>query len=112
MLAFLLTIAEESDQPKIKYIYDSFHDEMMRFATNRFRKAGRENYLFDAEDAVQSAFMKIVRYIDRIDFSADKKKLQNYVFSILVNEIYNILKENSKKLKILKNFRRKTSITL
>ena len=32
MLAFLLTVAEESDQPKIKYIYDSFHDDMMRFA--------------------------------------------------------------------------------
>lgn len=104
MLAFLLTVAEESDQPKIKYIYDSFHDDMMRFAISKFRKAARRTCLFDAEDAVQGAFMRIVRYIDKIDFSADKQKIKNYVFSILVNEIYSILKENSKKVETLEEF--------
>ena len=107
MLFYLLAISDESDHPKIKYIYDNFHEGMMRFAAARFQSAGRENYLFDAEDAVQSAFLKITRYIDRIDFSVDKNQLQAYVFSILTNEIFNILKENSKKFEKLEEFRQK-----
>ena len=104
MLFYLLTISKESDHPKIKYIYDNFHDRMMRFAASRFRDKGRKTYLYDAEDAVQATFVKITRHIDRIDFSADKKQIQSYVFSILSNEISSLLKENSKNFENLEEF--------
>ncbi|MBE6644233.1 MAG: sigma-70 family RNA polymerase sigma factor [Ruminococcaceae bacterium] len=95
MLQFLLSISDESDYAKINYIYNEYHDFMVKVAVNKFKNMGRSNYVFDAEDAVQSAFVKITKYINNIDFSANEKKIKNYVFSILNNEINNIISENA-----------------
>lgn len=95
MLQFLLSISDESDHAKIIYIYNKYHEFMIKFAVSKFKNMGRSNYVFDAEDAVQSAFVKITRYINNIDFSASEKNIKNYVFSILSNEICNIISENT-----------------
>ena len=93
MLLYLFTLAEESNHQKIESIYNAYHRDMMDFAKLRLWKSGRKNFAFEAEDAVQNTFVKITRNIEKIDFSTEKKHLRGYVFSILINEISNILKE-------------------
>ena len=66
MLQFLLTLTDESNHSKIEYIYNTCHDYMMRYAISRFQALGRTNFMYDAEDAVQNAFMRITRYIDKV----------------------------------------------
>ncbi len=95
MLQFLLTICDEKYHSRIEYIYNHFHDDMMRFAVSKFNSHGIENSIYNAEDAVQNAFVKITKNIDNIDFSKSEKSVKNYCFGILSNEIYNILDGDS-----------------
>lgn len=101
MLQFLLTISDESNHDKIKRIYNTYHEKMMRYAIAKFISLGSNNALYDAEDAVQSAFIKIIKYISNIDFSRDEREVKNYVFTILSNEIFSFLKKNEE---IFENF--------
>ena len=94
MLSFLLTLTDESNHGKIEYIYNTYHDYMMKYAVSKLKSMGRTNFIYDAEDAVQNAFMKIAKYIYKIDFSRDEKDVKNYCFSILNNEICNLLSDN------------------
>ena len=93
MLQFLLTLTnDESDQSKIEYIYNKYHDHMMKYAISKLMSMGRQNYTYDAEDAVQNAFIKIVKNIHKFDFNRDEKSIKNYSFTILTNEIYTLTK--------------------
>ena len=69
MLQFLLSIADEKDHAKIEYLYNRYHEDMIRFARYRLRQKKMPNYELDAEDAVQNAFLKITKYIDKVDFT-------------------------------------------
>ena len=104
MLQFLLTISDEPKRGKIEYIYKKLHDKMMIYAISSFQSFGRKNFLFDAEDAVQNTFMKIARVVDRIDFSRGEKSVKNYCFSILSNEISNILHQNEENFEKFEQF--------
>ena len=94
MLHFLLTLTDESNYGKIEHIYNTYHDYMMKYAVSKLKSTGRTNFMYDAEDAVQNAFMKITKHIDKIDFSRDEKDVKNYCFSILSNEICNVLNDS------------------
>ena len=94
MLQFLLTLTDESNHGKIEHIYDTYHEYMMKCAVSKFKSMGRSNVIYDAEDAVQNAFMKIAKYIDAIDFSRDEKDVKNYCLAVLTNEICNVLNFN------------------
>ena len=63
MLAFLMTIADEQYRSQIDRLYKRYHQKMLRMATNAFSAAKRNNPGLDAEDAVQSTFLCIVRYV-------------------------------------------------
>ena len=91
MLQFILTFSDESNHGKIEHIYNTYYTYMMRYAISRFRALGRTNYKYDAEDAVQNAFMKIAKHIDKIEFIRGERDIKNYCFSILSNEICNVL---------------------
>ncbi len=93
MLTFLLSITEESNQSKTEHIYKTYHDDMIRFARYRLRKAGCINFELDAEDAVQNAFVKIIKYISVINFDAPEKAIKSYIFSIVANEANCIISE-------------------
>jgi RNA polymerase sigma-70 factor (ECF subfamily) len=67
---------------------------MMKYAVSKLQAAGRTNFVYDAEDAVQNAFMKITKYIDAIDFSRGEKDVKNYCLTILCNEVCNVLHDN------------------
>ena len=94
MLQFLLSLTDESNHEKIEHIYNTYHDYMMRYAVSKFKNEGRTNFVYDAEDAVQNAFMKITKDIDAIDFSRGEKDVKNYCLTILTNEISNVLSDN------------------
>lgn len=104
MLQFLLTLSDESSHGKIEHIYHTYHDYMMRYAISRLRAAGRTNFGYDAEDAVQNAFMKITKYIDKIDFTRGERDVKNYVLTIIHNEVCNILEENEENIEFDEDF--------
>ena len=64
MLQFLLSITDESNHEKIMYLYNKYHDPMINYAVSKFKNMNRCNYAYDAEDAVQSAFVKITSPTD------------------------------------------------
>lgn len=94
MLSFLLSIADESHHAKIEYLFNRYHREMLRIARGRLRSEGRPSYEMDAEDVVQNAFVKIVRYIERIDFTKGEKAVRAYLMTTLIREINRFLKDN------------------
>ncbi len=104
MLQFLLTLSDESNHGKIEHIYYAYRDYMMRYAISRLQAAGRTNFGYDAEDAVQNAFMKITRHIDKIDFEREERDVKNYVLTIIHNEVCNILNENKEKFEFYEEF--------
>ena len=96
MLTFLLSLAEESDHGKIIYIYNTFHDDMLRLAKHRLRLAGVHAYEYEAEDAVQNAFVKLAKYISRVNFDNGDKSLRAYVMSVTANEVRNLISDMKK----------------
>lgn len=104
MLQFLLTITDEAYHSKIEHIYYKYHDYMMRYAVGKFRSFGRTNFGYDAEDAVQNAFVKISKFIDKIDFSRGERDVKNYCLTILHNEIFNTLEENEENFEFGEEF--------
>ena len=104
MLQFLLTLTDESNHGKIEHIYNTYHDYMMRYAVSKFKNEGRTNFVYDAEDAVQNAFVKITKYIDAIDFSRGEKDVKNYCLMTLCNEIYDVLGDNEENFEFDEEF--------
>ena len=89
LLNFLLSISAESVHSHIERIYHTYHGDMLRFAKRRLKQHGIKNYEIDAEDTVQNAFVKIMKYINKIDFSESEEKIKAYVLSIVSNEVIN-----------------------
>ena len=94
MLSFLLTIADDSDKEKVERIYNKFHDDMMRFACYTVRKLNVQNVMKNAEDVVQNAFIKIIKNINKINFSLGDDSVRSYIFTIVCNEANNLLKQD------------------
>ncbi len=90
MLVFLLAIAEESAKSKIEYLYETYHDDMLRFARSRLKAMNSETAYCDAEDIVQEAFIKITIFHDRIDLSWETKRIRAYLFAMIGNLIYDM----------------------
>ena len=98
MLQFLLTLCDEKYHSRIEYIYNRFHDDMMRFAVSKFRTMNSRNPVLDAEDAVQRAYLRITKYIHNLQFPMHDNKLRCYVFSVVLHEVIRISEENVKDL--------------
>ena len=93
LLSFLLSIADESDHDKIVYIYEQFHDVMIRYAKRKLYMARAFDYANRAEDVVQNAFVRMIKYIHAIDFSVSERELRNYILSVVSNEVIRELKD-------------------
>lgn len=89
----MLSITDESNHGKITYLYNNYHDDMIRLAKSRLKKYGCTNYEFDAEDIVQDVFLNLVKYIDSVNFDASRKELRAYVLSIVIHKSNKLLKE-------------------
>ena len=93
MLLFLYTLVDSEDKYKIEYIYHTFHDDMIRLAKSSLKNADVSNYDYDAEDIVQNAFIKISKYIKKIDMNRDPLALRAYIFTVVSNEFNNFMKD-------------------
>ena len=93
MLTYLLTLTEESKRSSVEKLYYTFHKDALSFAYGRFLAASFPSPETQAEDAVQCAYVKLIKYIDRIDFSVSDSTLRSYVLSIVANEINTIMNE-------------------
>ena len=93
MLLFLLSISDGSDHEKITYLYENFHDYLLSYATEKLKDKESDDPYHDAEDAVQSTFVKVTRSINKIDFSSSKQRLKNLLTTIVDNEIANIFQK-------------------
>ena len=65
MLIFLLSISDKSVAANVERLYRDYYEDLLRFAQGRLKQSGIKNYEIDAEDAVQNAFVKITKYIDK-----------------------------------------------
>lgn len=96
MFLLFLIVADKEIVRKILTIYDKYHVNMLRYARSLLRLNGDNNYLQNAEDVIQTVFLKISRYIDRIDLSRSEEAVGGYLFTIVENEVSNFLSKQEK----------------
>jgi RNA polymerase sigma-70 factor (ECF subfamily) len=96
MLTFLLSVCGDEARERVVYLYKTYHDKMVRLAKRRLQLSGWHNYVYDAEDVVQEAFVKLVKYAHRIDFSVEPPVLEAYVLTTVANAASSFLSAEGK----------------
>ena len=90
MLAVLLAALEsDKDRQKIIEIYEQYHNQMERTAMRILKEQS------DVEDAVQNAFMQMIRHFEKI-FEIPCEELPFWIISIVKNESRIILRKNQR----------------
>ena len=90
MLAVLLAALEsDADRQKFIEIYEKYHVQMERTAMRILKEQS------DVEDAVQNAFMQMIRHFEKI-FEIPCEELPFWIISIVKNEARAILRKNSR----------------
>ena len=88
MLAVLLAALEsDTDRQKFIEIYEKYHVQMERTAMRILKEQS------DVEDAVQNAFMQMIRHFEKI-FEIPCEELPFWIISIVKNEARAILRKN------------------
>lgn len=88
MLAFLLsTLESEDDKRKFVAVYEQYHEKMETIALHML---GSQH---DAEDAVQNAFLQIIRHFEKI-YEIPCEEFPFWIISIVKNEALIILRKN------------------
>lgn len=88
MLAVLLAALEsDADRQKFIEIYEKYHVQMERTAMRILKEQS------DVEDAVQNAFMQMIRHFEKI-FEIPCEELPFWIISIVKNEARAILRKN------------------
>ncbi len=87
-LNMLLSFSNEDDQEKIIFIYEHYHNEMIKITKGRLKGSGVPNYAWDAEDIVQETFLRVVKYAYKINMEMEEHKIRSYVLTILGNVIH------------------------
>ncbi len=96
MLVFLLTLVDEKDQKMIRKLYARYNGFMLRTARRVLEYYDHKNFALDCEDAVQNAYMKIIRY-GKPDMNRSDKEIRAYLYTVVVNECYLILEDHKKR---------------
>ena len=87
MLAFFLAALEsEDDKRKFVAVYEQYHEKMEKIALHIL---GSQH---DAEDAVQNAFLQIIRHFEKI-YEIPCEELPFWLVSIVKNEALLILRK-------------------
>lgn len=90
MLAVFLNLLEnEDDRQKFIWLYETNHSKMERIALHILQNQR------DAEDAVQNAFIQIIRHFERV-YEVPCEKLPFWCISIVKNEALTIHRKNQK----------------
>ena len=92
MLSFFLAALESAeDKKQFTLIYEQYRAQMEQVALRFLREQS------DAEDAVQNAFMQIIRHFEKI-FSIPCEELPFWIISIVKNEALMILRKRKKEV--------------
>ena len=90
MLAFFLAALEsEDDKRKFVAVYEQYHEKMEKIALHIL---GSQH---DAEDAVQNAFLQIIRHFEKI-YEIPCEELPFWIISIVKNEALMILRKRKR----------------
>lgn len=90
MLAVLLaTLESAEDQQKFAEIYQQNHDRMEKTALRILKTQ------HDAEDAVQNAFVKVIRHFEKIS-EISNETLPYWLITIVKNEALSLLRKKKK----------------
>ena len=89
LLYFLAALESDADRQAFASIYDRYHAKMENTAMRILKNQG------DAEDAVQNAFMQVIRHFERI-YQIPCENLPFWLISIVKNEAYMILRKNKR----------------
>lgn len=94
MLSFFLAMLEtEADRQRFTEIYQQYHERIEKVAMHILQNQ------HDTEDAVQSAFMQIIRHFEKV-YEIPCKDLPFWCISIVKNEAYMILRKKHKTVQI------------
>ena len=90
MLSFFLAALEsDTDRQTFTSIYNQHHSEMENAAIKILKNQS------DAEDAVQNAFMQVIRHFEKI-FQIPCDEVSFWLISIVKNEAYMILRKQKR----------------
>lgn len=89
LLYFLAALESDADRQAFASIYDQYHAKMENTAMRILKNQG------DAEDAVQNAFMQVIRHFERI-YQIPCENLPFWLISIVKNEAHMILRKNKR----------------
>lgn len=88
MLAFYLSLADNlSDKEKVERIYTKYYGLMMHIALGYTQN--------DAEDVVHDAMLRIIKNIDKVDIS-DERKTKCFCITIVRNRAIDFLRKEGK----------------
>ncbi len=83
---FLAALESDADRQAFVAIYDQYHAKMENTAMKILKNQG------DAEDAVQNAFMQVIRHFEKT-YQIPCEDLPFWLISIVKNEAYMILRK-------------------
>lgn len=88
MLAFYLSLVDNlSDKEKVERIYTKYYGLMMHIALGYTQN--------DAEDVVHDAMLRIIKNIDKVDIS-DERKTKSFCITIVRNRAIDCLRKEGK----------------
>lgn len=82
-----------ADQARIAEIYEKYGADMKNVARIKLRDSANAEY--DAEEAVQNAFIRIIERRDFARFYASEKKMHAYFMMLVANEAAIIIQKQS-----------------
>lgn len=88
---FLAALENDRDRERFRALYDRYGPRMERTALRILRDQS------DAEDAVQNAFLQVIRHFEKID-SIPCEELPFWLVSIVKNEALTILRKRKREL--------------
>lgn len=88
MLCVLLALADEQDRGRVRELYELCHKDMLRYAMYHLKKCGKENPSQDAEDVVQEAWMRLIKYSGVLHVEWEEARIKAYVLTVVRNEVF------------------------
>ena len=67
-LFFLLLSVSPKHHDKVRWLYEEYHDMAVKLARSELWRRSWDNYYNDAEDIVQNAFRRILKYGKKINY--------------------------------------------
>lgn len=88
---FLAMLESDEERQQFVCLYEEYHEKMQQIAINILKEQ------HDAEDAVQNAFLQIIRHFEKI-YEISCEELPFWIISIVRNESLMILRRKEKEV--------------